>query len=256
MTLWTLPRRHAALLTVLTTLCTTAHAVPAQAPPSFAALHDRFVAAVGGREALAAHASLHMRGTLTLEGMTGSIDIWRDRVGRFRQRTQLEGVGEVQQGFDGRHGWTIQPSGPALLDGDLEAGVRRQADWYGDITAPPEALRAVVEAASFEGEPSWRATYVSAEGPEVAMHFSQATGRKVGYRTTTPAGESTSVLGEYKPFDGVLLPTKLINRIPQGEVFITITTVEWDRVPPETFALPPAIRALIGGGTPPERDPH
>jgi len=231
------------------TLTIGAGSVHAQTPPSFAALHQRFVAAVGGREALAAHSSLHMRGTLTLEGMAGTIDIWRDRTGRFRQRTTLEGVGEVQQGFDGRRGWTIQPSGPALLDGDLEAGVRRQADWYGDITAPPEAERAIVDASSFEGEASWRATFVSAEGPEVSMHFSQATGRKLGYRTTTPMGESTSVLGEYKLFDGVMLPTKLINRIPQGEVFITITTVEWDRVDAERFALPPEIRALLGGGT-------
>ncbi len=228
----------------------TAAALAAQAPPSFSALHDRFVAAVGGREGLAAHASLHMRGTLTLEGMSGTIDIWRDRSGRFRQRTVLDGVGEVQQGYDGRRGWTIQPSGPALLDGDLEAGVRRQADWYGDITAPPEAARAIVNASDFEGEASWRATYVSAEGPEVAMHFSQRSGLKLGYRTTTPMGESTSVLGDYRSFGGVLLPTKLINRIPQGEVFITITTVEWDRVDAEVFALPPAIRALLGGGNP------
>ncbi len=218
----------------------------AQSTPTFTELHDRFVAAVGGRAALERHTSVKMTGTLTLEGLQGTVEILRARPNKFRQRTVLDGVGEVQQGYDGTRGWTIQPSGPALLDGDLEAGVRRQADWFGDITAPPEAATAIVEAAVFEGERAWKATYVSAEGPELSVYFSRSSGLRLGYSATTPQGESMSILGEYKAFDGVLLPTKLTNRLTQGQVFITITAVEFDTLMPAMFILPDAVKELIG----------
>jgi len=234
-----------ALLRSLPLVLVVAATAAAQATPSFTQLHDRFVAAVGGRAALDAHTSLTMKGTITLESLSGTVEILRGRPALFRQRTVLNGLGEIQQGYDGTRGWTIQPSGPALLEGDLEAGVRRQADWFGDITAPVEATSAVVEPATFEGERAWKATYVSAEGPELSVFFSVASGLKLGYSTTTPVGESMSILGEYKAFGGVLFPTRLTNRVPQGQVFITITDIVLDTLAPSDFALPPAVRALI-----------
>jgi hypothetical protein len=235
-------RRFLMSLACLTLAATTARA---QTTPSFERLHERFVAAVGGRAALEAHGTLKMTGTITLEGLSGTIEILRGRPAKFRQRTTLAGLGEIQQGFDGTRGWTIQPSGPALLDGDYEAGVRRQAEWFGDITAPAEASSAVVEAATFEGERAWKATYVSAEGPEISVYFSVASGLKLGYSATTPVGESTSILGEYKEFAGVKLPTRLTNKVTEGQVFILITAVEFDTLAPADFALPPSVRALI-----------
>jgi hypothetical protein len=222
-----------------------AHTLPAQSTPTFTQLHDRFVAAVGGRAALERHTSVRMTGTLTLEGFQGTVEILRARPDKFRQRTVLEGVGEIQQGFDGVQGWTIQPSGPALLNGDLGAGVKRQADWFGDITAPPEAASAIIESATFEGERAWKATYVSAEGPELSVFYSVATGLRLGYSSTTPQGESMSIQAEYKEFGGVRLPTRLTNKVAQGQVFITITDVEFDTLTPTVFALPESVRQLL-----------
>jgi hypothetical protein len=227
------------------------HSVVAQQTPTFGELHDRFVAAVGGRSALDRHSGLRLAGTITVEGMSGQLEVWRDRTGRFRQRTALDGIGVVEQGYDGRIAWTVQPSGPALLTGDLEASVRRQGDWYGDITPPTAAASAVVERATFEGEATWKATYVSAEGPEMSVHFSVATGLRVGYSSTTPMGESVSVLADYEVFGGVRLPTKITNRIPEGQVFIRYTTVEFAPLAPEAFAAPASVRALLGRGTDP-----
>jgi zinc protease len=224
----------------------------AQEVPGFAELHARFVESVGGRAALAAHASLHLQGTLTVEGLVGTLDVWRDSAGRFRQRVDLGALGITEQGYDGRTGWALQRGTPALLVGDEEAAVRRQGEWFGDITAPPEAAAAVVIAEAFEGTPAWKATYVSAEGPELALYFSRRDGRKLGYTTTTPAGESRSILADYAEFAGVWLPTKVTNRIPQGEVVLRYSTVTWDAVPPERFALPASVRALLGGGGNPD----
>jgi hypothetical protein len=54
----------------------------------------------------------------------------------------------------------------------------------------------------------------------------------------------TSVITEYKPFGGLMVPTVTRQRMMGLEQVMTIASVSFDAVDPKTFELPPAIAAL------------
>jgi hypothetical protein len=53
------------------------------------------------------------------------------------------------------------------------------------------------------------------------------------------------VYGDYRDFDGVTLPTQMIQRVMGMEQVMTTDSVEWDTVDPAVFALPDQIKALL-----------
>ena len=56
---------------------------------------------------------------------------------------------------------------------------------------------------------------------------------------------TTNKVSEYKTFGDILFPTKTVQEAQGMEVLITTTTVEFDKVPEDTFELPKSIRALL-----------
>ena len=64
------------------------------------------------------------------------------------------------------------------------------------------------------------------------------------------AGGSHTVVGlrqEYRRVEGVLLPTVVIEKIDEMITqTLTIESVSFATIDPNVFALPPAVRALLG----------
>jgi hypothetical protein len=75
------------------------------------------------------------------------------------------------------------------------------------------------------------------------------TGLKAGSITTreTPMGTmtATSTETDYKPFGGVLQPTRLSNNVMNLQQVMTFEKIEYDKVEPSVFELPEPIKALI-----------
>jgi len=95
-------------------------AAPAAQLPSGSSVLERYLTAIGGRDALVSHRSVHASGTLTMPaaGLTGTLDIYAAAPNRTLLRVSFPGVGEVFEGFDGTHAWTLSAmSGPMLLEG-------------------------------------------------------------------------------------------------------------------------------------------
>lgn len=57
--------------------------------------------------------------------------------------------------------------------------------------------------------------------------------------------EVTVVMADYKDQGGVKMPSKIIQKTPQGDVVLTFTTVEFDKVDAKTFALPDAVKSMV-----------
>jgi hypothetical protein len=55
----------------------------------------------------------------------------------------------------------------------------------------------------------------------------------------------TVVLSDYKDQGGVLMPAKMIQKTPQGDVVLTFTAYEWDKVEAKIFELPDAVKAMV-----------
>jgi len=56
--------------------------------------------------------------------------------------------------------------------------------------------------------------------------------------------EATSLVSDWQPVGGVLLPHKTVQRVMGMEQIMTFTSIESGDVPDSVFALPEEVRAL------------
>lgn len=226
-----------------------------QALPDGKEVIAKHIAAMGGRDAMNKHTSLHMAGTFSMAamGIEGALKLYRAKPAMYLQQITLGSFGEMMSGFDGTTAWSINPmAGASVLSGSQASQVKQQADFFSDF--PDVAKYTSVETVGveeFEGRKCYKVKLVRADGTGEAMQFFDAeTGLAAGMvmSVENPAMgkvDITTVLSDYKDQGGVKLPGKMTQRTPQGDVVFTFTAFEWDNVDPKTFELPDAVKSLV-----------
>lgn len=227
----------------------------AQALPDGKALVAKHVAVIGGREAMDKHTSLHQTGTFSMPamGIEGPIHLYRAKPALLLQQITLGSFGEMMQGFDGTTAWAIQPmQGAVVMSGEQAAAVKQQADFFADFPDPSRYTTIeTVALEDFEGRKCYRVKMIRVDGGGEAMQFFDAeTGLAAGVTRSIENPQMgkidiTAVLSDYKDQGGVLMPTKMIQKTPQGDVVLTFTAYEWDKVEAKIFELPDAVKAMV-----------
>lgn len=227
---------------------------PAAALPDGRAIVDRHIKEIGGREALLAHKSLHLKGTLSVakSGISGPIEISAAaNPDRVIVKTSVQGIGDIMEGFDGSHAWSVNPmTGPMLKVNKELQQAKLDADFYGDLRDPKKypSIK-TVEKTTFDGRPCYKVQLQRIDGTEDFDFYDVATGLRAGSINTreTPMGPMTvtTVSGGYKKFANMLVATTQTQTVMGVEQTITVTSVEFDKVDPSAFAPPDSIKALI-----------
>lgn len=227
----------------------------AQALPDGKALIAKHVAAIGGREALEKHTSLHQTGTFSMPamGIEGPIHLYRAKPALFLQQITLGSFGEMTQGFDGTTAWAIQPmQGAVVMSGDQAAQVKQQADFFADF--PDVTKYTTIETVGvedFEGRKCYKVKLVkTGVAGESVQFFDVETGLAAGVVRTIENPQMgkmdiTAVLSDYKDQGGLKMPTKMTQKTPQGDVVLTFTAYEWDKVDAKVFELPEAVKSMV-----------
>jgi hypothetical protein len=221
--------------------------------PSARSIIDRHIKATGGRAAILAHKSTHATGTFSMPatGISGTLDIYGAAPDKSLVKINLGGVGDLVEGFDGTHGWMLQPmTGPMLKDGKELAEKKFDADFYSDLHESDRyASMKTLEKTTFEGRPCYKVSLVRREGGEDVEYYDVETGLKAGASLTRESSmgsvSATQILSDYKSFGGTLLPTTMKQTAMGVEQVMKITSVEFDNVPPSIFEPPAQIKALI-----------
>lgn len=226
---------------------------PQTALPSARTVLDRHITAIGGRQAILSHKSSVARGTVAMPsaGVTGSVQIYAAHPNRSLLKISLGGVGDVVEGFDGQHAWSMSPiTGPMLLEGKQLEERKFDSEFHGELR--PEARYSsmtTVERTDFEGRPCYKLRLVRKTGGEDIEFYDAETGLKAGSITSreTHMGtvSGTTVEGGYRKFGNLLQPTTVRSRIGGLEQVVTITEIEFDTVEPAIFELPAEIKALV-----------
>jgi hypothetical protein len=215
---------------------------------------NRHIEAVGGREAILAHKSMHATGTLSIPaaGMSGPFEI-HSAAGpsRFVLKSSIAGIGDIAEGFDGTHGWSVNPmTGPALKTGKELEQTKLDADFYSELRDPkvyPEVK--TVEKTTFDGRPCYKVSVKRIDGAEDFDFYDVATGLRAGSIMTrqSPMGPMTltNVEGDYKKFGKLTQATTMTQQVMGMEQKMTLTSIEYDKVDPAVFEPPAAIKALI-----------
>jgi hypothetical protein len=233
---------------------------PAKSQPAAAALPDgrevvnRHIKEIGGRDAVMAHKSMHVKGTLSVpaSGITGPIEIFgAANPDRVIVKTSVPGIGDIMEGFDGSHAWTMSPmTGPMLKVGKELQQSKLDADFYSELRDPKKYISVkTVEKTTFEGRPCYKVALSRIDGAEDVDFYDVATGLRAGSINTRESAMGTmtvtSVIGGYKKFANLLVATTQNQKVMGVEQSITLSSVEFDKVDPSVFSPPDPIKALI-----------
>ncbi len=229
-------------------------AAPARTPlPPIDRILKHYRTAIGGEAAIKKHTSRTMVGAfeITGQGMKGDVSILAAAPDKFRLAIKLAGLGDLERGYDGHVGWSVDPTvGPRLLQGRELDELKQSADFFDELHDSSKYKSiTVVAKGPFEGRDCYEVKVIRMTGFEYTEYFDVSSGLMSGVKmdATTQMGTVpvTTVMTEYKPFGGVLTPTVTRQRMMGLESVMTISSVSFDNVPPGSFDLPPAIAALI-----------
>jgi hypothetical protein len=224
-----------------------------QDTPSARAVVDRFVKAIGGRDAYKKISSMRSTGTFALpgQGISGNFEMVQARPAKARVKTEIPGLGQIEIGFDGKHGWQIDPmAGPSLLTGRKLTELADDS-WFDGPLYESDFVKSmtVVERTTFDDRPAHKLRIVFTSGSEEFQFFDTDTGLRLGSEAQreTPLGvvPTTSFWRDYRLFGAIRQPTVIVQRPLGIEQVIRLTGIEYDVVASDAFDLPAQIRALI-----------
>jgi hypothetical protein len=225
---------------------------PAAELPEARQIIERHVKAIGGREAILAHKSMHATGTLSVagSGINGPVQIYGAAPDKVLVKASISGIGDIIDGYDGAHAWSISAmTGPTLKTGKEFEQTKLDADFYSELRDPAKYTLKTLEKTSFDGRPCYKVSVKRVDGSEDFDFYDVATGLRAGSINTreTQMGTVTvsNVEGGYKKFGTLTQPTVLTQKIMGVEQKITLDTVEYDKVDPAVFDPPAPIKALI-----------
>jgi len=214
---------------------------------------DAYIEKLGGEDAIKSIASTKILATfeVPMAGLTGTMTMMSKVPGHVSMVMDMPGFGKTESGFDGTVGWSSDPmSGPRLMTEDEVDALKKQADpaaamKYRDLYPTIEYAGET----NFEGRKAHKLRLVDEKGKEQFEFFDVASSLMVGQEGAqdTPMGEINilTVLSDYKEFDGMQMPTKMVQRMGPQEMILTITSVEMNTVDDSAFVLPDAIKALV-----------
>ena len=228
----------------------------AQAPASLPPAKDliaKFVAATNATTVMAKHQSVRSKGRFELAaaGMSGDLEISQARPNKTMLRITIPSVGQIEQGFDGTTGWSINPmQGPRLMTGrELEAMREESSFGASSRQGPNVASAETVEKTEMNGEPCYKVKVVWKSGRETFDCYSVGTGLLIASmgKQESPMGtvDVTNLINDYKDFGGQKIATRLTQQVMGNEQVLIINTVDYDAADPAAFEMPAAIKALV-----------
>ncbi len=248
-------RRAGAALCLALALPLTAAAQ--QLPPARQVI-DRYVEAVGGREAIARHRFRSMETEMSMPamGMTMPMKMVMAAPNRIVTTAEMPGAGTLRSGYDGSVGWQVNPmTGPSILSGVELEQIVQTADFFGLLNYD-KLYRSMetTERTEMNGRPCYRVKLTTATGRESWQCFDTETGLMVamGGKQESQMGsmEMTSLLSDYREFDGIRMATRSTSKMMGQDMTMTVKSVSHAPVDASAFALPAEIQALAAARRP------
>jgi hypothetical protein len=204
------------------------------AEPTVDEILDKFVAAVGGRQAIEKITSRVTKGAVDASsmGLKGEVEIYAKAPNKTLTIQTLSGIGEIREGYDGKIAWAQNPiTGFREKSGAELAAVARSSDIHAAIKT-----RQLYSKLEFKGKEKVgdRETYVilatPAEGAPVKMFFDTQTGliARTDTDLETPQGQFhvETTVDDYREVDGVKMAFTIRQTLSMGSAVVKLTEVK------------------------------
>lgn len=232
----------------------TSEATPADLPPAEEIIAS-YIEATGGEELQRSHEFMTTKGTFSVPaaGLEGPMVVYQAAPNKQYTEVTIPGVGVTREGFDGTVAWSINAmTGPQLKEGEELEQARREADILGMLNYK-EHYETVetTELTEFAGQEAYEVTLTPKSGDAIRSYFSKETGLHVGSRITAQTAmgpiQVVAEIRGYQDFDGIKIPTEIVQSMMMQQQVIRITDVSFDEIDPAVFELPDEVKALLPG---------
>jgi hypothetical protein len=233
-------------------VCFPAYA-PAQTLPAAKEIMENHIKATGGRPSYLNHTSIHLKGTWDVPGMgrSGPLDIFKARPDKFLLKADVPGF-KSEVGFDGRTAWNSHEAlgpEPKILSGKALEVLRLETDFDSDLNYEKKYKSIqTVAMTPFEGRDCYKIKTINADNKERFLFYEVKSGLLAGLTEALEVpGQKLSltvVESDYKKFGDRLIGTKTVRKSVMQEI-ITVTSVEFDKVPDSVFEPPPQVKAQL-----------
>jgi hypothetical protein len=212
----------------------------------------KHAAAVGAPAYLAAK-SIVTKGTMSMPaaGINAPFQMTQIVPNQMQMVTTIPGMGELQVGFDGSNGWSVNPmEGARLMSGAELDQMKDEADRRSNVRSM-ELFSATptLKDTTMNSERCYLVKLTWKSGRETYDCYSAATGFVVASRSIqkTAMGDIPVVtsFSDYKKFGGVTVPTKTVMDLMGQQQILSIASVDFGDGTGVVIAPPPAVQALI-----------
>lgn len=222
--------------------------------PEPAAVFARHLEVAGGEESIRRRTTRFLRGSMINEttGLRAIITAHQAAPNKLQLDINRPGATRQLITFDGRYAWASLDDGtPILLGGatlrdiGFSSFFYRIADWeqrFGQVRTQDFGVVA--------GRPCVRIQFASPSGKLGFVCFDVETGLHHATVTTTGGatgedGLSRQTIAEYRRFDGLLIPTKVLQQTADGLTTTAYTTIQHDVSGMPSFERPEEVERRI-----------
>lgn len=208
---------------------------------------DKYVKAIGGRDALLKHKSRFETGTMELSpmGVKGTFESFARADNRVHTKVSLDGVGEILEAFDGTIAWSSNPvQGSRLKEGKELEQTKHLSNFARDANLEKAYSSLAIRGIEKVGD---RDTYVvvgSTDGlPDEILYFDVENGLMLRRDNIllAPEGQQaiSTFLEDYREIGGIRTPYKTRVKTPAFEITSVTSEIKFDVVIEDSkFARP------------------
>jgi len=221
----------------------------AAALPTAESLIEKYMQAVGGKEAILKAKSRVIKGNIEMPamGLKGAAQIFAKSPDKMLTVIEIEGLGTIQQGFNGKIGWSKDPlTGVRELKDSELSMLKRSVEFHKDAKLKELYPKMTVKEKSKLGESEvYVVEAIPAEGSPETMFFDVKSGFLIrsDFEFEGPQGKMAfeNYLEDYKEVEGVKMPFKLRQINPAISITTKIDEVKQNvEIPDSKFEKPKA----------------
>ena len=238
-----------------------AESKPADSKPADAAalppakeIVDNYIKATGGREAVEKIKNRIVKGKLDVPGagMKGTMEMIARQPGFARMTANIEGIGKIDRGTDGKVAWEVGPAGPRMLDGDEFQDFVRAADLTAELNTEKYYKIQTKGIEKVGDSDAYKVEMIDLKNDKKIVHqyYDVKSGLLVRRSETmsTQMGDvpSDTFFENYKKFGDLLAPVITRQKFAGMEQIITMDSVDYPaEIADDKFAPPADVKALM-----------
>jgi hypothetical protein len=202
--------------------------------PSADEIIEKYVKAIGGKEAIEKITSRAAKGTFEIEAMnmTGTFENYAKAPNKFANLFNIPAVGGGGQIFDGAKGWDSNPmTGLRELSGEELATLKREADFYQPLNFKKHYPKLEVKGKETVGKSeAYVVIATPAEGGPDKIYFDVNSGLIVREDAERETGQGKMAIevymDDYKDVDGVKVAHTMRQVSPMFSMTIKFTEIK------------------------------